>query len=272
MSFNRFIDKIVLVIGAGAGMGKATAMSFLAEGAQVIGLDMFEDRLEALVDETKDLGGTLDTYVGDITDMKTIDGVVDFIQKKYGTLDILAHVAGIMDFMLPPDMLTDDIWDRVMDVNVKAQWRMAKAAMPLMKNHEGNGACVTIVSSLGGYVGSSSGSAYITSKHGVEGLMKNLSFSYRDNKVRFNCVAPGAIATEIMETTLRIFPEYEEKWESGMCSEGMEFYLLNGIGLVRPVELGEAQDVADAILFLSSDQAKFINGASLVVDGGWYSA
>lgn len=272
MGCARFKNKIVLVVGAGAGMGKATAKSFLEEGAKVIGLDMFEDRLKSLSDQTENLAGTLDTYLGDIADIQTINGVVNFITKKYGTLDILAHVAGIMDFMLPPDLLTEDIWDRVMDINVKAQWRMAKAAMPLMKNHDGNGACVTIVSSLGGYVGSSSGAAYITSKHAVEGLMKSLSFSYRENKVRFNCVAPGAISTEISDTSLRIFPQYEEEWESGMCPEGLEFYLLNGIGLVRPPELGEAQDIADAILFLSSDQARFINGSSLIVDGGWHSA
>jgi len=272
MSCKRFEDKVVLVIGAGAGIGEATALSFLKEGAKVIGLDMFEDRLESLEGQAKGLAGTLDTYCGDISDIKTIDGVVGFITEKYGTLDVLAHVAGIMDFMLPPDMLPDEIWDRVMDINVKAQWRMVKAAMPLMKNHEGNGACVTIVSSLGGYVGSSSGTAYIASKHAVEGLMKNLSFSYRENKVRFNCVAPGAISTEISNTTLRIFPQYKDQWESGMCSEGMEFYLLKGIGLVRPPELGEAQDIADAILFLSSDQARFINGSSLIVDGGWHSA
>ena len=272
MCSKRFEDKIVLVIGAGAGMGEATALSFMKEGAKVIGLDMFEDRLTSLVGQAKGLAGTLDTYCGDISDNETINGVVDFIAKKYGTLDILAHVAGIMDFMLPPDMLNDEIWDRVMEVNVKAQWRMAKAAMPLMKNHDGNGACVTIVSSLGGYVGSSSGTAYITSKHAVEGLMKSLAFSYRENKVRFNCVAPGAISTEISETTLRVFPQYEAEWETGMCSEGMEFYLTSGIGLVRPAAMGEAQDIADAILFLSSDQAKFITGSSLIVDGGWYSA
>lgn len=272
MNCKRFEDKIVLVIGAGAGMGEATALSFLEEGAQVIALDLYEDRLESLKEQAQEYGSKLDTYCGDIADVATINGVVEHIGTTYKNLDILAHVAGIMDFMMPPDVLTDEMWDRVMDINVKAQWRMAKAAMPLMKNHEGNGANIVIVSSLGGYVGSSSGTAYITSKHAVEGLMKSLAFAYRENKVRVNCVAPGAISTSIIESSLRMFPQYEEEWPSAMCDEGMELYLEEGIGIMRYGDMGEAQDIADAILFLASDQAKFINGSSLIVDGGWYSA
>lgn len=268
---NRFNDKIVLVVGAGAGMGEATALQFLKEGAKVIALDMYEDRLDRLVGLASDMSGNLETYVGDITDVKTVEGVVDFITKKYGTLDCLAHVAGIMDFMLPPDMLTEEMWDRVMDINVKSVWRMVKTSMPLLKNHKGDASSVAIVSSLGGYVGSSSGTAYITSKHAVEGLMKNLAFSYRENNVRVNCIAPGAIASEIIGTSKRMFPELG--YENGLCTEGIELYLENGIGLVRPDDAyGESQDIADAITFLCSQQAKFINGSSLIVDGGWYSA
>lgn len=271
MNCNRFNNKIVLVVGAGAGMGEATALQFLKEGAKVIALDMYEDRLARLEGKANGLKGSIETYLGDVTDVKTVDGVVEVITRKYGTLDCLAHVAGIMDFMIPPDMLTDEMWDRVMDINVKSVWRMVKTAMPLLKNHEGDASSVAIVSSLGGYVGSSSGTAYIASKHAVEGLMKNLAFSYRDNNVRINCVAPGAISTEITSTSTRMFPELG--YDVGLCPEGMEIYLENGIGLVRPDEAyGEAQDIADAITFLCSQQAKFINGSSLIVDGGWYSA
>jgi NAD(P)-dependent dehydrogenase (short-subunit alcohol dehydrogenase family) len=271
MNCNRFEGNIVLIVGAGAGMGEATALQFLREGAKVIALDMYEDRLDRLKERAKDSGGSLETYLGDITDAKTVVGVVGLIEKKYGKLDCLAHVAGIMDLMLPPDMVTEEIWDRVMDINVKSVWRMIKTAMPLMKNHEGEAASVAIVSSLGGYVGSSSGTAYITSKHAVEGLMKNLAFSYKGNNVRINCVAPGAFGTEIVETSIRLFPEM--KYEYGMSLEGMALYLQKGISILNPPEnLGKPQDIADAITFLCSAQAKFINGSSLIVDGGWYTA
>lgn len=271
MSCNRFENKVVLVAGAGAGMGKAAALQFLNEGANVIGLDIFEDRLEILKEQALGLHGSLETYAGDISDVKTVDGVVDYITKRHGTLDCLAHVAGVMDFMIPPDLLTDEFWDKVMNINVKSVWRLAKTAMPLLKNHKDTAASVVIVSSLGAYVGSSSGTAYITSKHAVEGLMKNLAFSYKENNVRFNCVAPGAFATSITESSIRLFPEMG--YDQGICMEGMELYLKKGIGLVRPEEaIGDPQDIADAITFLCSNQAKFINGSSLIVDGGWYSA
>ena len=271
MGCNRFENKVVLVVGAGAGMGEATALQFATEGAKVIALDMYEDRLDRLKEKAKELNASLETYLGDITDVKKVDGVIDLIAKKYGTLDCLAYVAGIMDFMLPPDMVTDEIWDRIMDINVKSVWRMVKTAMPLLKNHEGETASVVIVSSLGGYVGSSSGTAYITSKHAVEGLMKNLAFSYRENKVRINSVAPGAIISEIMDTSKRMFPELG--YDYGICPEGMGLYTGKGISLVRAEDaIGESQDIADAITFLCSRQAKFINGSSLIVDGGWYSA
>lgn len=271
MNFNRFENKHVLVVGAGAGMGEATALQFAREGAQVIALDMFQDRLDRLAGKSVGLQGSIETYLGDICNPDTVNNVVERIKTEYGTLDILAYVAGILDFMCPPELVDDELWDRVMDVNVKSVWRLVKTAIPIMKNHEGDGASITIVSSLGGYVGSSSGTAYITSKHAVEGLMKNLAFTYKDEKVRVNCVAPGAFNTEISETANRIFPE--RKYEYGFCPEGIALYLQKGINVMNPhTNIGEPQFIADAICFMSSNEAKFITGSSLIVDGGWYSA
>ena len=169
MGNNRFENKIVLVIGAGAGMGEATALQFAREGAKVIALDIFNDRLERLMGKTEGLNGSIEPYLGDICNVDTVNGVVEHIKNKYGTLDTIAYVAGLMDFMCTPEVVDDELWDRVMDVNVKSVWRTIKTAIPLMKGHEGDAANITIVSSLGGYVGSSSGTVYITSKHAVEG-------------------------------------------------------------------------------------------------------
>jgi NAD(P)-dependent dehydrogenase (short-subunit alcohol dehydrogenase family) len=266
---NRFENKVALVVGAGAGMGEATALQFLKEGAKVVALDIYEDRLQRLTQKAKEIGKSPDTYLGDISDPKVSEDVIAHISRKYGALDILAHVAGIMDLMLSPDALTEEVWDRVMNINVKSVWRMAKAAMPLMKNRE-PAASIVIVSSLGAYVGSSAATAYITSKHAVEGLMKNLAFSYRDNKVRINSVAPGAFKTEIMETSKRLFPNYG--YPHGMAPEGIDLYMKHGINALNPQgNVGVPQDIADAITFLCSAQARFINGSSLIVDGGWYS-
>lgn len=270
LNCNRFEKKYVLVVGAGAGMGEATALQFAREGATVIALDMFQDRLDRLAGKSEGLSGSIETFLGDICDHKTVDDLEEHIRTKYGTLDVLAYVAGILDFMCPPEMVDDELWDRVMDVNVKSVWRIVKTLVPIMKNHEGDEASVTIVSSLGGYVGSSSGTAYITSKHAVEGLMKNLAFTYRDEKVRVNCVAPGAFNTEIMETAKRVFPD--RKYEYGFSPEGLALYHQKGINVMNPrTNIGEPQYIADAICFMSSKDAKFITGSSLIVDGGWYS-
>ena len=274
MNNNRFENKIVLVIGAGAGMGEATALQFAKEGAKVIGLDIFGERLDRLMGKTEGLAGSIEPYQGDICDADTVTGVVEHIKSKYGTLDTIAYVAGIMDFMCPPEKVDDELWDRVMDVNVKSVWRTVKTAIPLMRGHEGDAANITIVSSLGGYVGSSSGTVYITSKHAVEGLMKNLAFTYKTENVRVNCVAPGAFATEINDTSMRMFPDRDfTNYQYGQSPEGLATYLSKGINILNPqTNIGNPQYIADAICFLSSNEAKFINGSSLIVDGGWYSA
>ncbi len=274
MSCNRFENKTVLVVGAGAGMGEATALQFAGEGAKVIALDIYQDRLDRLMGKAAGLPGSIETYPGDICNVETVNGVVELIKNKYGTLDTIAYVAGVMDFMCPPEEVDDELWDRVMDVNVKSVWRTVKTAIPLMKGHKGDSANITIVSSLGGYVGSSSGTVYITSKHAVEGLMKNLAFTYKDENVRVNCVAPGAFATEINDTTMRMFPDRDfTNYKYGQCPEGVATYLSKGIGILNPqTNIGKPQYIADAICFLSSNEAKFVNGASLIVDGGWYSA
>ena len=272
MSNNRFENKIALVVGAGAGMGAAAARQLAGEGAKVIALDIFEDRLERLTNETKGLNfsGGIETYLGDICDPKTVNGVVEHIKNKYATLDILAYAAGILDFLAPPEQVDDELWDRVMDVNVKSVWRVVKTAAPLMKNHE-DAASVTIVTSVGGRVGSSSGAAYIASKHAAEGLMRNLAFSYKNEKIRVNAVAPGSFATEIVDTAKRLFPE--RRYEHNFCPEGIELFYKKGIGILNPrSNVGDPKDIAEAICFLSSREAKFISGASLVVDGGWLSA
>ncbi len=263
----KFKDNVALVVGSATGMGRATVIKLVEEGAHVIAFDLRDDALEELKEEVKDGPGTFEPFVGDINDAEKRKGVAAFIQEKYGKLDTLAYIAGVMDSMTPVHDLDDALWDYVMDVNVNSTFRMVREALPLLKDHEGRAANIVIVGSVGGLYGSTAGTAYITSKHAVLGLMKNLAWSYKDNNIRVNAVNPGAIATSIMENAMLKWPDRDL-----FHPEGMEMFNSKGANTVRgEALLGDPEDIADAICFLISDEAKFICGAELTVDGGWTS-
>lgn len=268
MSEIRFTDRTVLVIGAGSGLGEATALQFLKEGAKVVGVDIFEDRLERLKERAGKDTGRLTIYAGDINKLETVEGVTTLVKEKFGTLDHLAYVAGVMDGFMPPEALTDEVWDRCMETNVKSVWHVVRAAAPLMANHPEREASVVIVTSVGGIVSTSSGIAYTASKHAAEGLAKGLAYYYQKDKIRINSVAPGAFKTDIMKSTERFYPK--EGLDRGAYPGGRDLYEKKGIATLQyPGSVGEPQYIADAITFLCSDQARFINCATLVVAGNW---
>lgn len=262
----RFKGKVILVVGSASGMGRATVVKLVKEGAHVIAFDRLEDELELLQKELQDGKGTIEPFMGDVTDPKKRTAVVALIKEKYGKLDTLAYVAGALDLMTPVHLLDDELWDHVMDVNVNSAFKMVREALPLLKDHDGQAANIVIVGSVGGFLGSTAGAAYITSKHAVLGLMKNLAYSLKDNNIRVNAVNPGGIATPILSNAAEKWPDREP-----LHAEGMDMYLTKGANLLGEGILGEPEDIADAICFLISDDAKFICGAELTVDGGWTS-
>lgn len=258
-----------MVIGAGAGMGEATAIQLAIEGASVVAMDIFPDRLDRLIGRLKEADanpeGSIVTYTGDVRVPDDIMGAAAFVKEKFGTLDVLCYVAGIIDNFYTPDNLDEEMWDNVMDINLKGAWRSVKAAAPLMVNHEGEPASIVIVTSVGGSnVYTSSGTAYIASKGGAEAMMRNFAFKYARENVRVNCVAPGSTSTEISDSFSRLFPEREMYARDNV-------YLANGVMKMfkYPDQMCSAQDMADAICFFSSSEAKHITGVSLKVDGGW---
>ena len=263
----RFEGNVALVVGAGAGMGRATAVQLIKEGAHVIGFDLRDDDMDELKDEVKDEAGTFEAFVGDVNDPQKRKAAVEFIKKKYGRLDTLAYIAGVMDAMTPVHLMDDELWNFVMDVNVNSVFRMVRDTLPLLKDHEDRAANILIVGSIGGIYHSTAGAAYVTSKHAVRGLMKHLAYSYRENNIRVNGVNPGAIASSILETSMLKWPDRDL-----FSSEGRELFGSKGANTLRADELlGEPEDIAAAICFLLSDDAKFVSGAEITVDGGWTS-
>jgi len=262
----RFKDDVILVVGSATGMGNATVRQLIGEGAHVIAFDLREDALEELAEEVKDGPGTFEPYVGDVTDAGKRRGVIQMIREKYGQLDTLAYIAGTLDNMTPVHDLDDELWDYVMDVNVNSVFRTVREALPLLVDHEGKSANIVVVGSVGGLLGSTAGAAYITSKHAVLGLVKNLAWTYKDRNVRVNAVNPGSIATSILENSMLKWPDRDL-----VHPEGAQLYTVKGAVSLGGDVLGDAEDIAQAICFLISGAAKFICGAELTVDGGWTS-
>ena len=242
----RFIDKTAVVTGAGSGIGRATAVRLAHEGARVVATDISAERLQELSTELEGLD--LVTVVGDVSAQATVDAVVEAAK---GHVDALANVAGIMDGFLPPAELDDEIWQRVMDVNVTAIMRLTRAVLPSMIE-AGHGSIVN-VSSEAGLRGSAAGTAYTTSKHAVIGFTKSTAFFYTPSGIRCNAVAPGGVATNI-----------EAPFRSQFGGERLGPYMQ-----VNVPPIASADELAAAITWLLSDDSSNVSGAVLPSDGGW---
>jgi len=242
---NRFAGKTVIVTGAGSGIGRAAAARVAREGGRVIAVDISQERLDELKQELKDADVT--TVAGDITNDDSIKEIVD---TAGDTIDALANVAGIMDNMTPLHEVSDEVWQRVMNVNVLGMMKLSRAVLPRML--EKRAGTIVNVGSEASLKASAAGAAYTTSKHAVAGLSKSMAFMYGPSGIRTNVVAPGAVLTNI-----------EAKYESELGRERV-----NSMLPTAP-EAAEAPELAAAITFLLSDDSVNINGAVLPSDGGW---
>lgn len=245
MNTQRFTGKTIVVTGAASGIGRATATRLVTEGARVIATDITEVPLKELATE---LGDRLVPVVGDVTDYATIDAILAAAQGK---LNGLANVAGIMDAFLPVGEVDDELWDRVMQINLTGPMRLIRAALPLLLA-AGNGSIVNVASEAS-LRGSAAGVAYTASKHAVVGLTKSVAFMYGPQGIRANAVAPGPTATGI-----------EAQMKSELAVSRVR-PLLGAVGL----QVAQASDLAASIVWLLSDEAANINGAILPSDGGW---
>lgn len=242
----RFAGKTVIITGAAGGIGLATASRVAREGGKVIATDISAEGLEKLRSALSDADITI--VAGDITTQETIDEIID---ATGGRVDALANIAGINDDFSPLHETSDQMWDKVMAVNVTGPFKLSRAVVPLMLE-AGRGAVVNIASEAG-IKGSASGNAYTTSKHAVIGMSRSAAFMYATRGVRTNVVAPGGVATGIP------FPP-------NVSEEGRE--RLTPFQQMIPT-IATADQLAASITFLLSDDSVNINGAVLPSDGGW---
>lgn len=248
----RLEGKSIVVTGASAGMGKAIVETFVKQGANVVAVARRKERLEALVESLKDAPGKVVAFAGDISKREDNEAMIDLAVKEFGKLDVLVNNAGVMDSMEPMGHVTDEKYEWVMNVNVYGPMCAMRKAVNVFLE-QGNGGNIINVASVGAQR-SCAGAVYCASKAALVAMSKNTSFMYNPQKIRVNVIAPGGISTEIA---------------SSMGMPDMDGYGRTKLVMATAPEMGQAQDIADAALFLASDESKYVNGDVLVVDGGW---
>lgn len=248
-------NRVAVVTGAASGMGKAIAELYAEEGAKVIVADLNIDGAKTVVEGIRNNGGTAIAVQANVAKLEDIENMIDTAVKEFDSLDILVNNAGIMDGFEPVGDISDERWDLIFDINTKGVMRAMRKAIPLFLK-KGKGVIIN-VASTGGLNGAHAGAAYGASKHAVVGLTKNTAYMYANEGIRCNAIAPGGVATNIGASMKNI--------------NEFGFGRTKAVQAVMP-RIGEAEEIAQAALFLASDDASFVNGSVLVADGGWTAA
>lgn len=238
-------DKVAIITGAASGMGKAEALRFASEGAKVVVADLNLEGAAEVVQEIKRNGGEGLAVKVNVTDPVDIENMVALATDTFGKIDILVNNAGIFDKYTNSLDTTEEQWDLIFNVNLKSVYKITNAVLPGMIQR-GKGAIVNIAS-IAGLVAQMGGAAYTASKHGVIGYTKHLAAVYSSKGIKINAIAPGTIQTPLTEEMLKTRPT-------------------NKIPLDR---FGLDYEVADLAVFLASDEAKFMNGSIVPIDGGY---
>ncbi len=252
-----FLGKSVVVTGAGAGMGKSITEEFLKQGATVIAVDINKNVLDNFKAEledkyNRDVAEHFIPVVGDISKQETNENMIKKAIEVTGRIDILVNNAGIAGHSEPITETTNDDWNRILEVNLNGPMYAIRSAVTEMLKQENGGNIVTIAS-VAGIKGCRSSVAYSVSKHGLVGLCEHTAYSYMHKGIRCNIVCPGAIRTGMTSN-----PELESEFGRSRILSGMDSQFV----------FGETNDIANAVTFLASDRSKFINGATIVIDGG----
>ena len=246
----RFKGKKAIITGAGSGIGKATIERFVSEGGRAIAVDVSQERLNRLSAEFHQRGEEIEIVCGDLSSLQTIEKIMSAAGEH---LDILINNAGIMDDFVPLDEIDDELWERVISVNLTSVMKLSRAAIKVMLK-QGHGVIVT-TSSGASFKAGIAGTAYTASKHGVNGLVKSIAAIYSQRGIRSNAVAPGGTKTNIMDLSRPV--------------RGQKTMELLTPNMANSTRTAEPSEVAATILFLASDDASNVNGAILACDSGW---
>lgn len=246
----RLQDKNAVITGAATGIGAATATLFAAEGARVIIADINESAASATVDRINSAGGDASFIYADVSKSADIKYLVETTTHRLGRIDVLHNNAACFDAAVPLIETSEATWDKTMDVNLKSIYLTCRAVIPLMLE-EGRGVILNTASVLSA-VGADSFAAYIASKGGVAQLTRSIAVDYGRRGIRANALCPGITASEIAQKTLDVPAQQKSLIDKTVLGR-----------VAKPIE------IANAALFLVSDESSYITGTCLFVDGGW---
>lgn len=249
MTDSRFEGKVVLVSGAGRGMGKATALTLARGGAAVAVNDLNEESAQKAVDEIIAAGGQAKAWICDVSDETAVQTMVREIVDTFGAIHILVNNAGLLRSTTPLETISAEEWDLMMRVNVTGVFNCTKAVLPYMREQR-YGKIVNVSSSAGRSTSTFGGAHYTTSKTAILGLSRHTAREYARYNINVNAVAPGSMDTEMVREMAT--PEH-------MAQEAAN------VPLGR---LGTAQDEADLVAFLASEESSYITGATIDINGG----
>lgn len=239
---DRLKDKVAIVTGAGQGIGEGIAKKLAAEGAKVVVSDLNEENAQKVAEE---IGENAIAVKCDVSQKTNVDNLIARATEKFGRLDIMVNNAGIYPFK-PFAEMTEEDWDKVQAVNLKGTFLTSQAAAKVMAEN----AKIIIISSIAASQGFAGLTHYCASKGGVNGFVRALALELAPKKININGIAPGAI-------------------ETPGASGGGDEQKQQTIAIIPLKRMGQSADIAGAVAFLASDEANYITGQILTVDGGW---
>ena len=245
----KFKDKIVIITGGNSGIGKAAAILFAQEGTKVMVADLSDSLDTELAETVKQSGGEVSFVKVNVTKLGDIENMIEQAIDRWGRFDILVNSAGVLGPRIRTEKYPEEDFDKIMDVNVKGLWHCMKVALRyLVEQRSGN---IVNIASVAGHLGMVGHIAYAASKHAVVGMTKTAAIEFAKHGIRINAVCPGFTQTPMLE------------------GADTDAAYLEALQYATPMKrFGKPEEIASAILYLAANDASFITGQSIIVDGG----